>query len=346
MTSKYKKIARDLRSKIESYEYPIGSVIPAEAKLQTDYDVSRYTVRQAIALLVNEGFLRTEKGSGTFVNDWSSSKENNLKAKTVGVVLTSLSDYIFPDILRGIEKVLRENGFNLLLASSNNDFKQEIICLEQFTLQGVDAIIMEPAKSNQYNPNFSYYAKLKSEGIPMLFINAYNELLRIPTVALDDIEAGRIITKYLLETDHENVAILTNWDFLQGKNRLIGYIKAHEELGITLNPKLVHEYTEVDKIEKIHDCLNKIIDLGATALVCYNDELAMDLFYELNNKLIEKVLLASVDNSSIVKNLPIILTINHPKEKLGEKAANSVVDYINKNIELADYLFKPELIIK
>ncbi|MFV0559562.1 MAG: GntR family transcriptional regulator, partial [Enterococcus sp.] len=63
--AKYQLIADDLREKIKTNVYPIGSVIPPELQLQKDYQVSRYTVRQAIALLVNEGYLRSEKGSGT-----------------------------------------------------------------------------------------------------------------------------------------------------------------------------------------------------------------------------------------------------------------------------------------
>ena len=63
--SKYQTIADELKSKILSGEYPENTTIPPELQLQKDYQVSRHTIRQAIALLANEGFLRKEKGSGT-----------------------------------------------------------------------------------------------------------------------------------------------------------------------------------------------------------------------------------------------------------------------------------------
>ena len=65
MKTKYQVIADEIRSKILSNEFVVGKVIPPELQLQKDYGVSRHTVREAIALLVNEGFLRKEKGSGT-----------------------------------------------------------------------------------------------------------------------------------------------------------------------------------------------------------------------------------------------------------------------------------------
>ncbi len=53
--------------KIENGELKEGDMIPSENELQQIYDVSRATVRNAIQLLVNEGFMEKKKGRGTFV---------------------------------------------------------------------------------------------------------------------------------------------------------------------------------------------------------------------------------------------------------------------------------------
>ena len=120
MKTKYQVIADEIRSKILSNEFVVGKVIPPELQLQKDYGVSRHTVREAIALLVNEGFLRKEKGSGTYVDDTYQRRGDGVSSsKTIGVITTYLSDYIFPSIIRGIEQKLRENGYSLLLASTD-----------------------------------------------------------------------------------------------------------------------------------------------------------------------------------------------------------------------------------
>ncbi|WP_369673295.1 substrate-binding domain-containing protein, partial [Enterococcus faecium] len=95
--------------------------------------------------------------SGTYV-DIKYKQENKAPSnnhKTIGVVTTYLSDYIFPSIIRGIEKTLREKGYSLLLTSTNNDFQQEKQCIEKMITQGVEGLIVEPTKSNQYNPNLA-----------------------------------------------------------------------------------------------------------------------------------------------------------------------------------------------
>ncbi len=74
--AKYQDIAEEIKQKILREEYEVNTTIPSEFKLQEIYDVSRHTIRQAIAVLVNEGYLRKEKGSGTYVDD-SYKKEKN-----------------------------------------------------------------------------------------------------------------------------------------------------------------------------------------------------------------------------------------------------------------------------
>ena len=63
----YYQIMSQLREKISAGEYPVDSALPPERELVETYQVSRMTIRQAIAELVNEGILVRRKGIGTFV---------------------------------------------------------------------------------------------------------------------------------------------------------------------------------------------------------------------------------------------------------------------------------------
>ncbi len=63
----YQQIVRELRRRMASGEYPVGSRIPPETQLVQQLGASRPTVRQALALLEQEGRLVRVKGSGTFV---------------------------------------------------------------------------------------------------------------------------------------------------------------------------------------------------------------------------------------------------------------------------------------
>jgi GntR family transcriptional regulator len=63
----YHQLADILLAKIRAGEYPPGSRIPSELKLAAAYRIGRPTVRQAIEMLVQKGFLARKRGAGTFV---------------------------------------------------------------------------------------------------------------------------------------------------------------------------------------------------------------------------------------------------------------------------------------
>ncbi|MFS0517735.1 phosphonate metabolism transcriptional regulator PhnF [Nostoc sp. UIC 10607] len=63
----YVQIADQLRQNIHQGVYQIGEQLPTETKLAEQFAVNRHTIRQAIALLKDEGLLRVDRGRGTFV---------------------------------------------------------------------------------------------------------------------------------------------------------------------------------------------------------------------------------------------------------------------------------------
>ncbi len=63
----YYQIMKQLRARIMDGTYTPDRSLPPERELAETYQVSRMTVRQAIAELVNEGILTRRKGIGTFI---------------------------------------------------------------------------------------------------------------------------------------------------------------------------------------------------------------------------------------------------------------------------------------
>lgn len=63
----YTKVKDDLERKITSGYYRVGDFIPSEQELEAYYRVSRTTIRKAITLLIDEGYLSIIRGRGTRV---------------------------------------------------------------------------------------------------------------------------------------------------------------------------------------------------------------------------------------------------------------------------------------
>lgn len=63
----YQRIAAELIEKVRGGTYPIGSRLPGELELREHFGVSRHTIREALRLLENGGYVSRTKGVGTVV---------------------------------------------------------------------------------------------------------------------------------------------------------------------------------------------------------------------------------------------------------------------------------------
>ncbi|MED1470469.1 GntR family transcriptional regulator [Bacillus salipaludis] len=352
MKTKYQIIIDEIKSKILSGDYKLDEKIPTESDLQETYNVSRHTVRKAILELANEGFLRSEKGSGTYVsNKYQSKSGGNSTNKTIGVITTYISDYIFPSIIRGIERRLKEDNYSLLLASTNNDVEQEKKALEMMLSYGVDGLIIEPTKSNLYNPNIAYYLSFKEQDVPFIMINAYYEELEVPFLCLDDVQSSYLATKELISKGHTQIGLISKTDDLQGKFRMKGYIKALGEAKLRFQPEQVLSYTTETKPDLSNNLKKFLIENRdvLTAMVCYNDEVGLEVANvcrQLDISVPEKLSIIGQDNSYIAKNANIKLTtLTHPQEQMGRDAADWVIKKLQGKKDLPnENYYHPELV--
>ena len=349
---KYQLIIEDIKSSILSGTYQSGEQIPTESAMQGIYKVSRQTVRKAILELSNDGFLRSEKGSGTYVSSQYRSRSNGKTAnKTIGVITTYISDYIFPSIIRGIESRLNEDSYSLLLASTNNDVGQEKKALEMMLSYSVDGLIVEPTRSNVYNPNIAYYLSFQEQDVPFVMINAYYEELEVPFFCLDDVQSSYLATSELIAKGHTRIGIIAKMDDLQGKYRMKGFIRALGDAKLRFRPEHVLSFdtaTKPDLSASLDKFLHDNRD-GLSALVCYNDEVGLEVVHacrRLGIAIPNKLSIIGQDNSYIAKNANIKLTtLTHPQDQMGRDAADWIIKRLQGKKDLpAKTIYPPQLI--
>ena len=67
--SVYRRISLDIKEKIQNGHYPVGTKLPPERQLMSEYQVERLTVRRALDVLANEKLITKKSGLGSFVAD-------------------------------------------------------------------------------------------------------------------------------------------------------------------------------------------------------------------------------------------------------------------------------------
>ncbi|MBM7644456.1 GntR family transcriptional regulator of arabinose operon [Scopulibacillus daqui] len=354
MVAKYIQIQEEIKSWILEGLIEPNKKIGSESELMGKFGVSRHTVRQAIGELVNEGWLYRIQGGGTYVVDRFSDTKVHTN-KTIGVITTYLSDYIFPSIIRGIESYLSQNGYTLLLTSTNNNIESEKKSLQNIITKNIDGLIVEPTKSALHNPNLGYYLNLEKHKIPYVMINASYPELAAPSFTMDDEKGGYIATEHLLKLGHKKIMGIFKTDDLQGVNRMKGYIQAHRDHQMIPSPDMIISYTTEENKTALQDKVKKYLTKPSAdrpeAFFCYNDDTAMrilDVIRELNLKVPDDLSIVGYDDSHLAEISEVKLTtIKHPKIKMGEAAAKSIIDMLeNRQNSIESMTFEPELVIR
>ncbi|QPA32375.1 GntR family transcriptional regulator [Thermaerobacillus caldiproteolyticus] len=351
---KYLQLKQEILSWIHSGKLSPDEKIPTEHEIASQFQLSRHTVRQALGELEKEGWLYKIQGSGTFVS--KPKQIGKIEIKTVGILTTYISDYIFPHIVRGAEETLREKGYRLLLASTDNNKEREREHLEAMINQPLSGLIIEPTKSAQGNPNLGYYLALNNLNIPYVMINERYLEMSCPYIKMDDEGGGFLLTDHLIDLGHRRIAGFFKTDDLQGVNRLKGFIRAHQEHGVSLSTNNLISYTTEEKetkpLEIARFFLQQPEDERPTAFVCYNDELAIKLLDVIRQQGLvvpEDISVVGFDDSTFATATEVKLTtIRHPKEEMGIKAAEMLIQMIEKQKDdgIKDIIYKPELIVR
>lgn len=344
---KYAFLVNWIKDQIRHGDLNFGDRLYSENELCSIFGISRQTVRQAIGILEQEKVVSRRRGSGTYII-WRkrSSREST---KKIGVVSTYVSEYIFMDILHGIESVLSANGYATQISFTQNRVENERRALRSMLESDVDGVIIEPTKSGLPNPNIRIYDEFRMRNIPVLFFNAKYPDLDFPVVSLDDVAAGETATSFLIGKGHSHIAGIFQCDDIQGMLRYKGYIQALEQNGIEVNSQRILWFSTED-IDDISDYPERIMKRvkNCTAVCCYNDQIAVKTIkvLEQNGLSVPKdVSVVGIDNSTLSELCaPPLTSVYNPVSLLGETAAKNLLALIEDPSFDAEILFNPVIV--
>lgn len=333
MPPKYQVIAEELRIHIQAGKYVNAQSLPTEFAIAEEYRVSRQTVRQALSLLEKDGLIEKRQGSGSYIRR-NARREDAMPAnRSIAVITTYISDYIFPSILREVETVLSRNNCTPSLFATQNQVYNERKILSALLDSPVDGILVEGTKSALPNPNLDLYRQLLDNGIPLVFMNGnYADLRGALSVLDDNYGGGKMLVEYLHQKGHRNIAGIFKSDDIQGHQRYAGYADALRDLGLPMEDQHLFWYNTGNKEQLLSGNFPETLDQvlsSCTAVVCYNDEIASRLVAYLLRKGIqipEALAVVSFDNSQYSDLAPRRITsLSHGENNVGRLASELLI---------------------
>lgn len=284
--TKYESLALKLTEQIERNLQNGISKLPTEAELCSRYQISRQTVRAALALLSRQGIIVSRQGSGSYATGLSPDSLRN----TIPILITSSQEYIYPHLIADIRSALSGQGYALSVYPTGNDTSKEREHLLKFLDAPPRGMIVEGCKSTLPNPNTDLYERLRASGTFILFLhNSYNGLEDNVCIKDDNYYGGCLLAEYLTALGHTRIAALFKMDDMQGPERYHGVSARLRDLGCILADRHTGWYlsSDLDALEKKQDTrfITNFIQnqlKGCSAVICHDDEIAYWMIKELS----------------------------------------------------------------
>ena len=343
--AKYQKIINWVRQEIADGSLRSGDKLPSEKELSERFGLSRQTVRHATGELEAQHIVSRVQGSGTYIGGVRQLVYEP-RYMSVAVLSTFYESYIFPPTLKGIERVLSKNGFSMQVSFTDNRVTREREMLLQILEKGnIDGLIVEPAKSALPNPNMDLYREIQERNIPIIFFNASYPQIDAPCVRIDDQAVAQRATQLLLDAGHRKIGAIFKSDDRQGALRYAGYLDAMMSGGGEVHQRHVVwvDTPMTTNLGAIEDYLFQRIE-GCSAVMCYNDEVAyqvINLALKRGLRVPQELSIVGIDDSYLAGMGKVQLTsFPHPKEMLGRKVAENLMELFRKPDFDGNYLFE------
>lgn len=125
---------------------------------------------------------------------------------TMAIVISTLNNPFFVSMKEGAEAKAKELGYNLIVLDSQNDPSKELSNVEDLTVRGVKAILINPTDSDAV----SNAIRLANRShIPVLTLDrGANHGQVVSHIASDNVAGGEIAGKYIMEKVGEKAKVI------------------------------------------------------------------------------------------------------------------------------------------
>ncbi|WP_422105993.1 LacI family DNA-binding transcriptional regulator [Winogradskyella sp.] len=159
------------------------------------------------------------------------------KTKTIGVILPTVTNPFFAQVLHGIETSATANDYDIIVCLSDESLEKEERSLELLSNGSVDGFIMAVARESQVKEESKHIAGAIDNKIPVLMFDRVVSEISCDKVVVDDFQSVYEATDYLIKTENrKHILLVSNIEELSvGKLRIKGYQQALKEANLKPN---------------------------------------------------------------------------------------------------------------
>ena len=256
------------------------------------------------------------------------------KTNTIGIIIHELNSQFITSVLAGIEKVMANTGFDLIIGHSSESADKEIANAHNLFHKRVDGLIASLAYNTKDTAHYEPFIK---KGIPVVFFDRVEANGPGTKVVIDNFKAGFDAATHLVKQGCKNIAHITaSLTRNVYADRLSGFKKALLENGQPVNDAniYVNDLSEEASLAAAQNIL--AMHPRPDGVFITNDfcaALCIKVWKEAGLRIPADIAVVGFNNDVISKIIePALTTINYPGIEMGEVAAKCLLQQLNGNV--------------
>jgi LacI family transcriptional regulator len=252
------------------------------------------------------------------------------RTKAIGVVVPDITNAFYPEVVRGVEEAAFARGYAVFLCDSQEDASRENDHLLALFSRRVDGVLLACC-----NDSIAYETTLELH-VPCVFMDRLPASKAEGTVSTDNVEAGSMAARHLLDLGHQRIAMIVGRLSLSPhRDRLEGFRKAMQEANLPIRDEYLVQGDV--QIESGVDAARQLLRLEArpSAVIASNSKLLLGLlqaFDEEKVKVPQQISVVGFDDYAWNKYLsPSITTVAQPTFEMGRQAFGLLLQLMNRD---------------
>tara|TARA_R110002111_G_scaffold79504_3_gene125924 strand:+ start:9448 stop:10461 length:1014 start_codon:yes stop_codon:yes gene_type:complete len=254
------------------------------------------------------------------------------KSKTIGVILPTVTNPFFAEVLHGIEMAATASDYDIIVCLSNETLHKEKRSLELLSNGSVDGFIMAVARESQVKKETDHINAIIKSKLPVLMFDRVVSDIECNKVIVDDFQCVYEATEYLiLKEKRKNILLVSNIEELSvGKLRIEGYSKALEDHNLKPVILKLDNAKDEDVENKIYNYLKSNTSIDAILSIDHVTGIVAINMAKKLGKVIPKDLSVvgfGYEHTQLLSS-PKISIIHQKAHKIGEMSTMLLIDNI------------------
>jgi LacI family transcriptional regulator len=279
----------------------------------------------------------------------------NRRTKKIGVIIPEIVHHFFSNVIKGIEKVANKNGYNVIVALSNESFDKEVLNMEMLANGSIDGFILSISKETLMLKDYHHFRETINQGMPIVMFDRVVNEINCDKVIVDDFDGAKNAVKIMIDGGSKHIGIITTKDYVSvGSLRTNGYLSALQLSGISASDQLILKVEDGLDTEENSDKLYKTIQSlfdnnpqmdGVFAVNELFALIAMKVAHERGINIPEQMQVIGFTNGVLSKYAtPSLTTVSQHAQQIGEQAAYLLIERLEKDEDLEEEGWKTVIV--